>query len=157
MTDEDGLTSIDDMRLVSFTLPSPHWHEVQALRYRVFVDEQKVPVELEQDEADATALHLAALKEGRTVGTLRILITGTRAKIGRVAVAPTHRRQGIARTMLRRAIEDCRHRGISVITLHAQTDSQALYDGFGFSPMGTEFMEAGIPHIRMDLVISASC
>jgi predicted GNAT family N-acyltransferase len=41
------------------------WPEVAALRTRVFVEEQGVPAEVEQDEHDATAVH--ALVEDGTV------------------------------------------------------------------------------------------
>lgn len=139
-----------------FTLPSVHWEEVRQLRHQVFVIEQGVPLALEQDDDDAQAIHLAARIPPDLVGTLRLVTHDSRAKLGRVAVAGTHRRQGIARLMMQRAIEHCRAQGISVITLHAQIDSRALYEGLGFSPTGTVFMEAGIQHIRLELMISAS-
>src|SRR5436305_9588541 len=66
------------------------------LREQVFCDEQGVPRELEVDGLDDRALHLLALPVGcaRTVGTLRLLVDGVEAKVGRVAVAPEWRSRG---------------------------------------------------------------
>ncbi len=50
------------------------WPEVVALRTRVFVEEQGVPPEVEQDDADAAALHAVARDAtGRVVATGRLL------------------------------------------------------------------------------------
>ena len=63
------------------------WPEVVALRTRVFVEEQGVPPEVEQDDADAAALHAVARDAtGRVVATGRLLERGRRAAIGRMAV-----------------------------------------------------------------------
>lgn len=139
-----------------FTLPSPFWDEVRRLRHEVFVIEQGVPPALEQDAADAMAIHLAARLGDAIIGTLRLLVQDDHVKLGRVAVTASHRRRGIARAMMLQAIEHCRTQGISVMSLHAQTSSRALYDSLGFSPAGTVFMEAGLPHIRMDLSIGTA-
>ena len=59
-----------------------------AVRERVFVDEQGVPVEEELDGRDDEALHLVALDPDgeRVIGTLRLLFDGETVKVGRVAV-----------------------------------------------------------------------
>ena len=54
---------------------APEMARLYALRHEVFVLEQRVPVELERDDHDLTADHLAAWREedGRLVGVLRML------------------------------------------------------------------------------------
>ena len=60
------------------------WPEVAALRTRVFVQEQGVPAEIEQDDADATAVHvLSRDASGHVVATGRLLLDGPTARIGR--------------------------------------------------------------------------
>ena len=59
------------------------WAEMQAaaqaIRYAVFVIEQKVPVELEWDEMDAVSLHALAYDEnGISMGTGRLLPSAPR-------------------------------------------------------------------------------
>ena len=57
--------------------------DICAIRYEVFVDEQKVPEELEIDGLDNEAKHILAFVDGLPIGTGRILNDG---HIGRVAV-----------------------------------------------------------------------
>ena len=64
------------------------------LREEVFIIEQSVPVDMERDEHDATALHFLALIDAKPVGTARVVLkdNGTVAKIGRVAVRRSNER-----------------------------------------------------------------
>ena len=65
----------------------------KAIRIRVFVHEQGVPMEEEMDEADADAIHALALLGTLPVGTGRLLILPDgEAQIGRMAVDLPHRR-----------------------------------------------------------------
>ncbi len=52
-----------------------------ALRFAVFVDEQNVPIELERDEYDDTALHLLGEIGGVPMGTARIVFHDDYAKV----------------------------------------------------------------------------
>ncbi|MGK0244471.1 MAG: putative GNAT family N-acyltransferase, partial [Pseudomonadota bacterium] len=64
-----------------------------AIRYKVFVEEQGVPVELEWDEMDASSWHaLAFTDDGTPVATGRLLPDG---HIGRMAVLETARGTGV--------------------------------------------------------------
>ena len=56
------------------------------------------------------ALHVVALAGDRVVGTLRVLVDGARAKIGRVAVARDYRRRGIAHRMMLLGLDGARKR-----------------------------------------------
>src|SRR4051812_50074561 len=73
-----------------------------ALRHEVFVVEQGVPLEEEIDEHDETdALHLVAVDDGgRVVATCRLVAEGDTVKLGRVAVAASARRRGVASRLL---------------------------------------------------------
>ena len=66
--------------------------EVAALRTRVFVEEQGVPPEIEQDDVDATAVHAVSRDgTGRVVATGRLLERDGVAVIGRMATDPAVR------------------------------------------------------------------
>jgi len=122
-----------------------------ALRAAVFVCEQRVPREEELDGRDGDALHLIALARGsaEVVGTLRLLLEGEAAKIGRVAVARGHRRRGIAASMLELALEQARASGASRARLAAQIEALELYRRAGFAVESEPFQEAGIEHVWM--------
>jgi predicted GNAT family N-acyltransferase len=127
-----------------------------ALRERVFHGEQGVPREEEFDGRDEQALHVVALAaDGRRVlGTLRLLVEGERAKIGRVAVEREWRRRGVASRMLALALTGAREHGCTQVRLAAQLAATELYSRAGFTVESEEFEEAGIPHVWMGLTLA---
>jgi predicted GNAT family N-acyltransferase len=120
------------------------------LRYRVFCDEQGVPLEADQDGRDAEALHLVALDRDRLLGTCRLLYDGGIARLGRMAVEPEARGRGIGAAILEQAERQSRAAGAKRIRLHAQTAARSLYERGGFEVEGDEFVEEGIPHVTME-------
>jgi len=120
-----------------------------ALRREVFVREQNVPPEVELDNYDLTATHVAAIEDGDVVGALRIVFLPEHVKIGRVAVAQYARGRGIARRMMEFAMAHARSRGETKFYLTAQTDKVGLYEKLGFVAFGEEFQDGGMPHLAM--------
>ncbi len=84
-------------RIVAVDASSDLMPAAFAVRHQVFVVEQAVPPELERDEFDDVAVHLVALRGDEVVGTLRIVVSGGTAKIGRMAVLAAIARAGSAR------------------------------------------------------------
>jgi predicted GNAT family N-acyltransferase len=119
------------------------------IRFRVFVDEQSVPPEIELDEFDAVATHAIALVDGVAVGTGRAIIEGDSARIGRMAVDQAHRRGGVGGLILSFLEDEAREQGAMEFVLHAQEYVKAFYAGHGYEEHGDTFMEAGIRHIEM--------
>jgi predicted GNAT family N-acyltransferase len=131
------------------------------IREQVFCVEQGVPLEEEIDGLDDRALHLLAFDAGkdagdgddddgdRAIGTLRLLLDGEQAKIGRVAVRAERRHRGIASRMLQQALELARERGARRARLAAQLVAVALYERAGFTAESEPFDDAGMPHVWM--------
>ena len=127
------------------------WEEAQPeasrIRFAVFVDEQKVPLEMELDEHDPHCLHaLATDASGRVVGTGRLLPDG---HIGRMAVSREARGQGVGGAILEALAEAARKRGDREVVLNAQVQAMGFYRAHGFVEEGPEFDDAGIPHRAM--------
>jgi len=120
--------------------------DAQAVRENVFIIEQNIPIELEWDEMDAVSLHAIAYKNGKAVGTGRLLPDG---HIGRMAVLKTVRGAGIGGQLLQTLMLKAKSRGDDTVVLHAQLHAATFYQRHGFLADGEEFMEAGIPHILM--------
>ena len=125
--------------------------DAQAIRTAVFVDEQKIPAEMEWDEADAGCIHAVAVNRfGVPLATGRLLehVPGV-AKIGRMAVTQTMRGSRVGRSVLDALMKAARARGDHEVVLHAQVSAAPFYARAGFSQRGSVFEEAGIPHVEM--------
>ena len=134
------------------------WSQLQpdasAVRVRVFVDEQKIPLEMEWDEADNVALHAVAYNRlGQPLATGRLLQGNPAepgvARIGRMAVERVVRGTRLGRDILEILADAARERGDREVRLHAQCSAQGFYGRLGFSAVGAPFEEAGIAHIEM--------
>jgi ElaA protein len=121
-----------------------------SLRHRVFCVEQGVPLGMELDGRDDEALHLVALDGDAVIGTVRLVLDGPTAKLGRLAVARSARGRGIGSALVREAVREARDAGARRIALHAQVDARVLYEREGFAPYGPPFTEAGIAHVSME-------
>ena len=131
------------------------WQELGAdaarIRTEVFVREQRIPADLEWDEADATSLHAVAYNRlGQAVATGRLLpASGGEAKVGRMAVHQVLRGYRVGEQVLRALAEAAERRGDRALKLHAQRTAKDFYARLGFVPEGEPFEEAGIPHLTM--------
>lgn len=144
------------MALFSYQLQLVRWNEAAPLlkivRESVFIQEQRIPVELEWDEFDPVCIHvLASTSEGTPVGTARLLPDG---HIGRMAVMKAWRGKGIGRAMLQCLLDTAKQNAIAEIRLNSQVSAKPFYQRLGFQVSGDEFMEAGIPHVKMFLSFS---
>lgn len=139
--------------------------ELAALRHRVFVEEQAVPVDLERDDLDDVATHAVARDaSGRVVGTGRMVVrlegstspAGRRkvARIGRMAVAPEARGTGVGAALLAVLEEAAAGAGCRLIEIHAQVQAAGFYSRAGYQPGGEPFDEAGIRHVAMTKALS---
>ncbi|ATW48037.1 GNAT family N-acetyltransferase [Streptomyces xantholiticus] len=141
-----------------------------AVRKEVFVAEQQVPEDIEYDAydaEDADTIHVLAVgAEGVALGTGRLLHgasalgkTGgdlTVGSLGRLAVRGAARGLGVGAALVG-AIEDAaRERGLAAVDLHAQTHALGFYERLGYAAYGPEFLDAGIAHLAMRRVLSAS-
>lgn len=132
------------------TTRTMRWDEAKAragpIRFAVFVDEQKVPLEMELDEHDADCLHVIASDGAKAVGTGRLLPDG---HIGRMAVLKEARGKGVGGAMLKVLMEAARVRGDKGVVLSAQIHAVGFYRRYGFIEEGPEYLDAGIPHRSM--------
>jgi predicted GNAT family N-acyltransferase len=127
------------------------WSSMRAraepVRYAVFVEEQKVPAEIELDDLDPLSLHALAFDdEGRVLGTGRLLPDG---HIGRMAVLRQARGSGVGSALLQALMQAARARGDREVLLSAQTHAMPFYERFGFVAEGAEYDDAGIAHRMM--------
>jgi predicted GNAT family N-acyltransferase len=123
----------------------------RAIRSAVFIGEQKIPADMEWDDADEGAVHAVAFNHlGRALATGRMMehVPGV-AKIGRMAVTAGSRHSGVGRAVLDALLDAARARGDREVVLHAQITAAPFYERAGFMRRGPVFDETGIAHVEM--------
>lgn len=126
----------------------------RALRRVVFIEEQGVPEADEIDDQDDLAIHLLAHAQGRAIGTARLLVMGNVGKIGRVCVLQDMRGQGVGAALTRAAVDAFAGMdGVEKVKLSAQISALSFYEKLGFTAHGPVYIDAGIDHRDMMLLL----
>ena len=125
-------------------------YEIYKLRVSVFVVEQNCPYQ-EADDYDRVSLHVYLKNETGICAYIRILPKNTvfdEVSIGRVIAVK--RREGLGTRIVKEGIRIAHERfKTDVIMIEAQTYVKSLYEKLGFEQISDEFLEDGIPHIKM--------
>ncbi|GGM38955.1 ElaA protein [Longimycelium tulufanense] len=132
-------------------LTVPVLHALLRLRVDVFVVDQKCPYhELDGRDLDPDTRHLWVSSPQDPTDVLAYLrvVTGPEGtcRIARVVTAERARGRGLARELMRAALDLC---GSRTCELDAQTYVADFYAGLGFVAVGEQFLEDGIPHVHM--------
>lgn len=127
------------------------YEDALTVRKTVFVKEQGVDEEIEVDEHDETAIHLAAYDDsGEPVGAGRFrTLDDQTGKVERIAVLADYRGRGLGRAIMARIEAIAREESVERLVLHSQTRAAPFYERVGYERVGEEFEEAGIPHVEM--------
>ena len=131
-------------------------YEILTLRQEVFVVEQNCPY-LDCDGLDPQSWHLMGYDEkGKLCCYTRLLPLNLPYKgyssIGRVLTAQSVRNTGAGKLLMKKSIDQCYELfGPHPIKIGAQVYLLKFYESFGFYKTGEEYMEDGIPHIKMIL------
>jgi ElaA protein len=131
-------------------------YELLKLRVDVFVVEQNCPYpELDDKDNLDGVHHLLGVRNGEIIACARLLPAGTtyeNVSIGRVATKDTMRGNGLGHQLLSNALKQCENLWPGqTIDIGAQQHLVLFYQGHGFKPTSTMYLEDGIPHIDMRL------
>ena len=127
-------------------------YEILRIRVNIFVVEQKCPYP-EIDNKDQNSYHIYLENDGRMVAYSRIMPDDERtARTGRVLTV--ERGKGLGADILRIAIEKIKEiYDPDRIVLESQTYAIGFYEREGFKVISDEFMDDGIMHVNMELVL----
>lgn len=124
-------------------------HDLMRLRQDVFVVEQECAyADLDGRDLEPGTRHVMLTDRGDLVGCARVLDDGDVWRVGRVALARSHRGRGLADVLITTALAVCGGRDV---VLDAQSPLAGWYGGYGFAVSGPEFVEDGIAHLPMRL------
>lgn len=131
-------------------------HELQslldclAIREKVFIEEQKVPMSVEQDGKDNESGHVLLWLQDTPVGTLRFRETPEGVKLERIAILKEYRGHRFGKLLIREGIRAARMSGkTDPIYIHAQEHATTFYASVGFKETDEHTVEANIPHVTM--------
>ena len=126
-----------------------------ALRIKVFVKEQNVPMELELDEKDNSenTVHIGFFDNNKLIGVARLIdLDKDVIHIGRVVIDKEYRGQGIGRELIigcENIAQQILKRKI-IIELSAQIQAENFYKSLGYNRVNdTIYLDAGIEHVDM--------
>lgn len=131
-------------------LSNTELYEILKSRYEIFTIEQNI-IYQDMDDVDRDALHCFFSENGRVIGYLRAYrgeagIT----KVGRVL--SIEHGKGIGKMLMQKSLPIIKeHFGEDLITLNSQSHAIGFYERFGFKTVSEEFIEAGVPHVKMEL------
>jgi len=129
-------------------------YEILKVRIGVFVIDQKCLYQ-ELDDKDKKAFHVYIKEDDKIKAYLRILDKGIlfeEVAIGRVLT--TERGKGFGNIILKEGIRIAKEKmNANKIKIEAQSYAKGYYEKFGFKQVSDEFLEDGIPHIKMILDI----
>lgn len=123
--------------------------EAYRIRTEVFVNEQGVSPEIEIDEHEEAATHVLVLYDGQPVGAGRVRNVEGVAKLERICVLAPYRKHKAGAAVMAELEEIAKEQGLAKAKLHAQTHAAGFYGKLGYTIDSDEFMEDGIPHVRM--------
>lgn len=140
------------------TLTTRELYEIVKLRQDVFILEQAC-LYADLDETDYRAWHCVSrdADDGRDciVAYARVFMRDEKnrvAQIGRVVTAKKYRGQGRGKAVVRAALNLAQQElHAKCAYIEAQTYAKSFYKNIGFKVVSDEFIEDGIPHVKMTM------
>ena len=127
-------------------------YEIIKVRLEVFVVEQNC-VYQDIDDKDKKAYHVYLKDDNEIKAYLRVLDKGVSfddVAFGRVLT--TERGKGYSTIILQEAIKITKEKlNANKVIIEAQVYAKGMYEKHGFRQVSDEFLEDGIPHIKMEL------
>ena len=125
-------------------------YEILKARSAVFMMEQNIHY-LDMDDIDYRSIHFADMDgSGHVTAYLRMYGSEEdRAAVNIGRVLTVMRGSGNGRKLIDRAVSYASENGYRKVCCDAQKQTVLFYEKCGFHRISDEFIEAGIPHIRM--------
>ena len=138
------------------SLSTSELYKILQLRNAVFIVEQNCPYQ-DMDNKDLECFHLCGWDGDILTAYTRLLPAGisfNEVSIGRVVTEPSKRKEGIGKALMEISIAKCYEIfGKQSIRIGAQLYLKKFYEAFGFEQSSDIYLEDGINHIEMILII----
>jgi predicted GNAT family N-acyltransferase len=122
------------MREVKRVRTKAELEQARILRREIFVREQGIPAELDDDGLDDVADHVLVLIGGRAVATGRLVVEDDRSGLlARIAVRSEIRGQGLGKLVVRELERIAHERRLHTLTLHPHRYLERFYGDLGYA------------------------
>ena len=129
-------------------------YEIIKSRTEIFLLEQNIVCQ-DLDGKDYESMHCFLWENERAIAYLRAFVSDEKEKtltVGRVLTL--QHKNGLGKELMQKSLEKIKeHFSCKKILIHAQTHAVGFYEKFGFAVISDEFMEEGVPHVTMELII----
>lgn len=131
----------------------PEFETVKSIRKSVFIIEQGIDEKEEFDrfDNDNKTDYLLLYFDKKPVATARLVYNDNKFKIGRIAVLKEFRGEHLGDSIVRVIISKAFDRGAEIVYVDAQNYAVPFYQRFGFTVIGDEIIDRGLPHMPMSL------
>jgi putative N-acetyltransferase (TIGR04045 family) len=129
------------------------------LRWRVFVDEQKIFPQTDIDEFDIDALHLVAVEEqtGTVVGGVRCYRKADDIWFGgRLCVEQSYRTSHVGSNLVRLAVATVKSAGCKQFLAYIQPQNVHFFEKLGWRSLGPPVPYQGLAHQLMEADLAAA-
>ena len=139
-----------DLQLQRLPFASPAYALSVALRHSLLRAPLGLHFTLPELQAEQDQVHLGAWSGDELVGCLVLAPVDLHTvRMRQVAVRADRQTLGVGTALVRYSEEMAREHYFDTLTLHARSTAVPFYQKLGYRVENGEFMEVGIPHLRM--------
>ena len=142
---------MDDIIINIVTSASPEYTQVWELREEVLREPLNMSLKNEDLSMDAEDEIFIAVHDHSVIGCLMLHhLDADTIKLRQMAVYDGWQGKNIGRMLVTAAEMHAATKGYKKVSLHARLVASGFYSRLGYTQVGDEFMEVGIPHFRME-------
>ena len=136
---------MDDSKINIKIVSSPEEEALaRTIRQQIFVDEQGIPADVEEDGLNESAVHVLLSVENKAIGTARMCLTdNNEGEIARVAIIAEFRGQGYAGLLLEELELFAVRKKLKRVFLHPHHYLERFYSARGYELISGETTSAG--------------
>ena len=127
-------------------------YEILKSRSEIFLLEQNIICQ-DLDDTDRDSIHCFFFNGTRVIAYLRAFMSDEdTVTIGRVLTL--EHKTGLGTKLMKESVSEIKKRfKIKKICVHAQRQAEIFYEKMGFVSVSDEYLEEGIPHVTMEMVV----
>ena len=144
-----------DFTVKSFDeLKTSELYEILKSRTEVFLLEQNIVCQ-DMDDVDYESYHFFIKEGNRVIAYLRAYYTDRENKIVKIGrVLTLSHGNGMGRTLMDNTITEIKRLfECKKVIVSAQKQAEGFYKKCGFKTVSDEYLEEGIPHVKMELLM----